>query len=852
MTSVSVLEGEHYDITYTTIHETFEHIVNHSIEANKVGMQYESFFLEYAQVSKLSTILTRVLYNQIMHHVSATLTDWQFEIIAVDSTPSHHLIVCLLAILKLGCAYLPINSSEPDNQVKSVLRESKTTVIIAPQDSHFIREKDTTWSDFTIINLNELFNQVDILSNSFNNTNEKISRGSSKLAIVMYTSGSTGAPKGVKLSHRAVLNRLCWQWQTFPFNKEDTGCFKTSLTFVDSVAEIFGCLLKMVPLIIASKNIQLSMKIFATFLKNNSISRLVIVPSVLKNLCNYLEHDRENHENNSALRLCVCSGETLKHDLAMQFFDIFPSATLANFYGSTEVMADVTYEIYYSKEDIFKKAHGNKLSIGRPIYNTSIYLLNQKKVIVPKGDVGEIYVSGQCLSDGYINKNLTEESFVSMPFENSGNKILYKMGDLAKIEGDSLIFEGRRDNQVKVLGKKVNLAEVEATVRKVKAVNECIVLNVSSEFLHHKQIVAFYTSYQKVLEVDSLENDILKICQKYLPPEAQPFLCHVENIPLQANSAKVSRSKLVELYKLSLDKAYSAVVSKATTLDVDIIIQNILSFNLSIGLDHLNMTASFVSHGGNSLKILQTVNMLRDFGFCDIPIELFEEPYYLEDIITYVANIGLNQINLNFKPIGQSQTTFVVKSLQAISDTEQLLTICAQSFSLRGPLDIPLGITIDDHLSFCRYIAQMDNATCLSFVVFEDQHEIPIGGAFLFDMFADLEPAMPPRMHPLSVFFGQLEESYFSSISKQDLATTLNCFLIFVNMKLPVTVQLSTCRFIEENTLTVAREHNFKSIVTINTHPVTQVLNFIKVRDYLMICLCLRITSSKNYSYTHS
>ena len=823
MMQASVLQGERHDVTFSTIHEAFEYIVRHNNEARATGIRFENCYLDYVEVSRLSTKLCHILFNRLLFTTVATSTEINspYKIIAVDNTPSHQLIVCLLAILKLGYAYLPINSGDPDNFVKKILNESKATTIIAPSESYFITEKDTTWSRYNVLNLDELLAEAANLIEDILADQEYTIKCSSKLAIVIYTSGSTGVPKGVRLSHRALLNRLIWQWKQFPFCNGDIGCFKTSLTFVDSVAEIFGCVLKLVPLVIAPKNIQLSEKAFSTFLKKNYVSRLVIVPSLLRNLCNYLQHADVN-EQITSIKLCVCSGEILMPDLAIQFFEKFPKAQLANFYGSSEVMADVTFETFASKEEVIGKCYMNKLSIGKPIHNSTVYLLNEARTIVPRGDVGEIFVSGQCLADGFINENLSQVLFKQHSFEGFGHEILFQTGDFANIVDNRLIFEGRKDNLVKILGKKVNLNEVGDVIRRFNKVKECIVLYIQSNALNQNSLVAFYTLNfrEENNDIVTVENEITKLCRKYLLLEALPTLHYVDEIPLQGNSAKVDRLKLIDKYNKSLSNARKAALIQMNDFNVNDLIMNVLACNLNSEPGNLIMSASFVAQGGNSLKIMQTRDTLRDYMSLDIPIELFAEPFCLQDIINVCHGAHGEPQKYSFLP---PKTRFTSKPFNEIQNPAKLLDICAQSFSFRNPLDLSLGITFDDDMAMCRYAAEMDYKRCLSFAVFDYDSEQLMGGAFLFDMFVNLEPATRHCLHPLNDLFHQLEQPYLSTLSYEDTSTIMNCFLICTDIELSVAKQLRICYFIEETVLQVARDHGFKRVLSTNSNPVTQV-----------------------------
>ena len=285
------------------------------------------------------------------------------KIVAVCLHPSIDMIVSLLAIFKSGAAYLPIEPSFPADRVSHILQDSKPAVLISSssvlQSSSFASVVETSSVHVYDLDLTESIEEEEERS-------VELPADGKTLAVVLYTSGSTGIPKGVRLQHRTILHRLSWQWNTFPYSADEVGCFKTALTFVDSIAEIWAPLLIGVPVHIVPKAVTQDTQRFIDLLDRCEISRLVLVPSLLKAILTLLKSEPERDSTPlKRLKIWVCSGEILTSQLLLEFYDVFPAGTImCNYYGSTEVMGDVTYAVFDSKEQVLDALVDNKVPIG--------------------------------------------------------------------------------------------------------------------------------------------------------------------------------------------------------------------------------------------------------------------------------------------------------------------------------------------------------------------------------------------------------------------------------------------------------------------------------------------------------
>ena len=258
-----------------------------------------------------------------------------------------------------------------------------------------------------------------------------------QIAYVLYTSGSTGTPKGVLGSHRAMLNRFAWMWQTYPFEEDEVCCQRASFNFVDSVWELFGPLLQGIRMVIISDEAQKDPILLVKTVAIHNVTRIVVVPSLLRVL---LDTYSDLQQSVPLLRLWTASGETLSVELCRIFRERLPTSKLLNLYGSSEVAADVTWcDTTQLQEPLAS------ISIGRPIANTQIYLLDTYGEFVPFGMPGEVHVGGTGLAHGYWQQpGLSAEKFVPNPFSRQMGARMYRTGDQARwLENGILEYLGR-------------------------------------------------------------------------------------------------------------------------------------------------------------------------------------------------------------------------------------------------------------------------------------------------------------------------------------------------------------------------------------------------------------------------
>jgi amino acid adenylation domain-containing protein len=382
-------------------------------------------------------------------------------------------IVALLGILKVGSPYLPLEISHPKYRLHLLLNICDCKIVLTQR---------ALKSDLPELELQIVLLDADVGLWASKSGRLPRSTAVQQTAYIMFTSGSTGAPKGIVGTHRATMNRLEWMYRTYPFFPLDVCCQKTALSFVDSIWEIFGPLLRGIPNVIIPEDVVVDPQLLLDSLARERVTRIVLVPTLLRVL---LDHAPELGVRVPQLNLWTLSGEYLSVDLAGRFRAAFPEARLLNLYGSSEVAGDVTYY------EVGELAGLDAVPIGKAISNIRLYVLDEFLEPVPVGVPGTLYVGGDCLAQGYWRRqDLTSERFMRNPF-GAGLGPIFATGDRARWLSDGNIeFLGRDDTQIKIRGFRIELLEIEANLMAHPLIHQAAVA-VTGDPREGSQLTAF-------------------------------------------------------------------------------------------------------------------------------------------------------------------------------------------------------------------------------------------------------------------------------------------------------------------------------------------------------------------------
>ena len=588
------------------IHQLFETQAAQTPDAIAVVFENES--LTYRQLNEKANNLAN--YLQKIGVNPETLVGIYVE-------RSLEMVVGLLGILKAGGAYVPLDPAYPSERIALMLEDAQIPVLLTQKNLLKTLPKNSASTVF-------LDAEWDAISSC---TERAISiQNPANLAYVIYTSGSTGKPKGVQITHSSVVNFLTSLGRQLAITDRDIWLAVTSLSFDIAALEIFLPITTGSRLIVASKNVTSDGQNLLETLLNSGATVMQATPASWKMLL------AAGWQKSNQLKI-LCGGEALPQKLANQL--LLRSASVWNLYGPTETTIWSTIYQLDGKELV---------SIGRPIANTQIYILDRYLMPVPIGVFGELHIGGSGLSKGYLNRpELTAEKFIPNPFAEDGihasfidhssfsvSKYLYKTGDLARYLPDGNIeFIGRIDNQVKVRGFRIELGEIEAVISQYPTVREVIAL-VREDNPGDKRLVAYIVANSELLNgdkntthkpsefINKLRDFLKQKLPQYMMPSAFVLL---EAMPLTPNG-KIDRRALPapDTNPIEFDSNFA----EPRTSEEQVVAQ---IWAEVLRLERVGINDNFFELGGHSLLATQAISRLRKAFELDLPLRLiFESP----------------------------------------------------------------------------------------------------------------------------------------------------------------------------------------------------------------------------------
>ncbi|NHN25921.1 amino acid adenylation domain-containing protein [Flavobacterium jejuense] len=532
-----------------------------------------------------------------------------------------YLIPALLGIMKIGAAYVPIDPLYPTDRKKEIIKDSKIKLLITRGDLDNFEEVQISFLDLNI-------EEVAIDSQEIKKI-EKIE--SSNLAYIIYTSGSTGKPKGVMIQHKTLLNYIFWAKNYYFKDEEATMPLYSSISFDLTITSIFAPLLSGNKIVLYEddkKNVLIE-KVIA----ENLCDTIKLTPSHLK-IIKDSEVIKDLIIEGASVKRFIVGGEDLTVSLAKSIHELFKGEVeIYNEYGPTETTVGCMIHKFDAESST------SSVPIGVPINNTQIYLLDSFLKPVPKGILGELYISGDGVGQGYLhNEKLTNQSFIDNPFI-EGTK-MYKTGDFAKRLNDgTLMFSGRKDDQVKINAFRIELGEIENQLSKHELINQTVVVVKEKE--GDKSIVAYYTANEEI-DSSNLKSFIAKSLPDYMLPS---FFIRLEKMPLTSNGKTDKKALPDPEIKESENYVAASTVTEKKLL-------KIWSEILKVDQDEISITKNFMEMGGHSIKIILMLNKVSKELNAKVSMN---DAFDNLDIRSLAAHIENLQSVDQFNPIKKSE-----------------------------------------------------------------------------------------------------------------------------------------------------------------------------------------------------
>ncbi len=611
------------------IHELFEEQAR--AHADAVAVVSGEQTLTYGQLSEQS--------NRLAHHL-CTRGVGPEQVVGVCMERTAQMVVALLGILKAGAAYLPLDPQYPGARLRLMLEDAGARVLLRQSDA----AEELPGFAGEVIEWGALSaEEVHAVLSGCPDSVPQSEVGAQNLAYVIYTSGSTGQVKAVAATHRSVSHRLTAQQGIAAYGAGEICCQKTSISFVDSVLEIFGPLLSAARLVMAGSWVSRSAQELARLIAQEQVSRLVTVPSLARAL---LESERAQEELKS-LKSWTLSGERLTADLLGELKRRLPGCQFINLYGSSEVAADAT--CYRSEPQVQEEV----VPIGRPIWNTQVYVLDETLEVVPAGVIGELYVGGVGVARGYLHRaGLTAERFIANPYGGAGTR-LYRTGDRVRYRADGeLEYVGRADHQLKIRGYRIEPGEVEAALLRCAGVSQAVVVAPEEAQSSERRLVGYVSG--QGLEVKALREQLQKSLPEYMVPSA---LVVLESLPLTPNG-KVDRQALpAPDVSAQLQQQYQGPRTPTEEVLAQIWAE-------VLKLDQVGVEDDFFELGGHSLMATRVIARVRESFGVELPLRtLFE------------GSVTVRRLSAQIEQMRREEAGLALPELKRRTDTGEALPL---------------------------------------------------------------------------------------------------------------------------------------------------------------------------------
>jgi len=567
-----------------TVTQLFEEQV--AATPDKPALAIADAVMTYQQLNEVA--------NQIGHFLRTSHNIQPGDIVAIQLPRSHWQILGILGVLKTGAAYLPVDTDAPPERIANMLADCQCKTVI---NEMALQEWLPIMGSQPIENLAPVATPESLL-------------------YVMYTSGSTGTPKGVQVPHKAAVRLV----KNANYVQLDDSCILLStgaVAFDATTFEYWGMLLNGGTLVLCGTETLLDEVQLANTIQQHKVNMMWFTAGWLHQLID------KSPQLFAGLKTILAGGDKLSPVHIAKLKELYPSLTIINGYGPTE---NTTFSLAHRID----KVNGN-IPIGKPISNTTVYLLDEQQQLLPLGAVGEICVGGDGLALGYLNQpELTAEKFVPNPF--APGQRLYKTGDLGQWSLDgTMAFMGRRDHQVKIRGYRIELGEIESVLRSYPNIEDAVVI-AREDSNGDKELIAYLTGGETLSDATVLGVYLGGILPFYMVPA---YFVQLPELPLNANG-KVDRKQLPAPEGMGISSGVEYVEPRNETE------AKLLKMWQEILLkEKISVKDNFFAIGGHSLKATKLMSHIsKEFEVkLSLPV-LFSNPT-IEHIASEIDKIKL-------------------------------------------------------------------------------------------------------------------------------------------------------------------------------------------------------------------
>ncbi|MCR3759922.1 amino acid adenylation domain-containing protein [Clostridium felsineum] len=596
----------HYEVNEATISELFEQQVKKN--GNNIALIFEDEEITYKKLN--------VKANQVARRLRKMKVN-RNDKVALLFENSVEMIVAILAVLKSGGAYVPLDSQMPEERINSIIEDSNSKILL----THSVLYNYQT--RIPKLNLDD-----DKLYFGEENNLEKVT-SPEDLAYIIYTSGTTGKPKGVMIQHKAILNTILWRKKEYNLSEKDVVLQLFSYCFDGFLTSFFTPITSGCKVVILSSEKTKDVSYIKRSIGKYKVTNFICVPTLYSAII-----DNLNGKEAKWLKIITLAGEKVNRRILKKSKEINDKIEIYNEYGPTEcsVAASVAKNLSSDK----------KITIGKPISNTNIYILDEKNNLLPIGTVGEICISGKGISKGYLNnKELTKNKFIRNPYKEFNGEvisenIIYKTGDIGRYLPDGNIeYIGRNDEQIKIRGFRIEIGEIEKVMLRDHDISTCIVIAKTNN-LGNKYLVAYYTSKEEKT-VSSIREYLSLSLPEYMIPNIYVYM---KEFKFNRNG-KVDKKSLPEpdMLRPNLGVEFKQAETKIEKELVNIW-KEILDFK-DVGVED-----NFFDLGGNSMLVISMQAKIED---------LYPDKLKVTDIF---ANPTISKLS---KFLGEDNEMFVEK-----------------------------------------------------------------------------------------------------------------------------------------------------------------------------------------------